>query len=201
MYERFKDVLCCFSCLVKKNSHTACQAAPSLRFHRFTVEHLLEANGKEMSGQFKGTNKTSTAWQSSTVILCSQRPLPLPPALSVQSCPLPEAEGLLSALSLGHQAAVVAAAPDLRVLGQRGGRGSRGRGRHRRPVGRGRGAPRPLTLVLVGPAVAPLDVVAAGGRLLLEVQDAVDGALQVLVEGVVWGAAARKAGVVHVRRV
>lgn len=62
--------------------------------------------------------------------------LSLPPNLSL-SFPLsvwPGAEGLLSALSLGHQAAIVASATDLRVLGQ-GGRGSRGGGWNRGSVG------------------------------------------------------------------
>lgn len=62
---------------------------------------------------------------------------------------------------------------------------------------RGGQVPRALTLV-VGPAGAPLDVQPAGGGLLLQVEDAVDGALQVLVQGVVRGAAAGEAGVVHV---
>lgn len=63
-------------------------------------------------------------------------------------------------------------------------------------MGGGSQVPRALTLVLMGPAAAPLDV--AAGRLLLQVEDAVDGALQVLVQRVVRRAAAGEAGVVHV---
>lgn len=55
-----------------------------------------------------------------TVILCPQSPashtISFVPSVSGQG------EGLLSALSLGHQAAIVASATDLRVRGQ-GGRG------------------------------------------------------------------------------
>lgn len=42
----------------------------------------LAINDKEMSGQFKWTNKANTAWQSSTVILFSQCP-PSPASYSV----------------------------------------------------------------------------------------------------------------------
>lgn len=62
----------------------------------------------------------------------------------------------------------------------------------------GRHAPWALALVLVRPAAAALHVAPAGGGLLLQVEDAVDGALQVLVQGVVWGAAAGETGVIHV---
>lgn len=74
-------------------------------------------------------------------------PNALPPFLS-----LIWEKGLLSALSLGHQAAVVAAATNLRVLGQ-GGR--RRWGKNRRSVGWGCSTSRALALVLVGPATTP----------------------------------------------
>lgn len=152
----------------------------------------------------KQSNATDAARQSRTVILRSQRRLRRRHPTNSLLVPSPssvrlEAEGLLSTLSLWHQAAVVPPAADLRVRRQGGGgRRRRGRGRDGGPVGRARRAPRPLTLVLVGPAVAPFQVVPAGRGLLLQVEDAVDGALQVLVQVVVGGAAAGKAGVVHV---
>lgn len=133
------------------------------------------------------------------------RTLPLEPSVSPPppASVRPGVEGLLSALSLGDQAAVVAPPTNLRARGQRGGRGSRRGRRDRRSVlRRDRGVSRALTLVLVGPPGAPSEVVvvvvAADGGLLLQVQDAVDGALQVLVQRVVRGAAAGEAGVVHV---
>lgn len=56
-----------------------------------------------------------------------------------------QGEGLLSALSLGHQAAIVASATDLRVRGQRG----RGSGRQgRRSVGQGCRDPREMVVVV-----------------------------------------------------
>lgn len=112
-----------------------------------------------------------------------------------------EAEGLLSTLSLGHQAAIVAAATNLRVLGQGRGWRSRGRGWDWRSVWWGRWAPRALTLVLVGSAVAPFNMVSAGRGFLLQIKDAVNGALQMLIQWVIWRAAAGEAGVIHVRRV
>lgn len=67
---------------------------------------------------------------SDTVFTVPPLPLPLSPHLSLSSLlsVQPEAEGLLSTLSLGHQAAIVATATDLRVLGQGGGRRSGGGG-------------------------------------------------------------------------
>lgn len=118
-------------------TRTKCQASSILQLTVLPLTTLYATmglpqtvNDKEMSGQFKWTNKANAAWQSSTVILFSQCPIPLPPNLSLSSpsSVRPEAEGLLSTLSLGHQAAIVATATDLRVLGQRGGRRSRRRG-------------------------------------------------------------------------
>lgn len=145
--------------------------------------------------------QTNTAWQRSTMIPFSQCPCPLcPPHLSL-SCLLsvwPRAEGLLSALSLGHQAAIVATATNLRVLGQGGRRRGRGGRKEGGSVRWGCRAPWALALVLVRPAVAPFNVMPAGRGLLLQVEDAVDGALQVFIQRVVWRAAAGKAGVIHV---
>lgn len=78
-----------------------------------------------------------------TVILFSQCPAPhtilIVPIVSGQG------EGLLSALSLGHQAAIVASATDLRVRGQRGRRGGR---QDRRSVGQGRGDPGEMVVMV-----------------------------------------------------
>lgn len=78
-----------------------------------------------------------------TVILFSQCPAPhtvsLVPSVSGQG------EGLLSALSLGHQAAIVASATDLRVWGQGGGGGGR---QDRGSVGQGCRNPREVVVVV-----------------------------------------------------
>lgn len=78
-----------------------------------------------------------------TVILFSQCPAPhtvsLVPSVSGQG------EGLLSALSLGHQAAIVATATDLRVRGQGGCGGGR---QDRGSVRQGRGDPWEVVVVM-----------------------------------------------------
>lgn len=75
-----------------------------------------------MFRQFKLTNKANAVGQSRIVgPFFTVSPNALPPFLS-----LSREKGLLSALTLGHQAAVVAAATNLRVLGQ-GGRRGRGK--------------------------------------------------------------------------
>lgn len=71
-------------------------------------------------------------------------------------------KGLLSALSLGHQAAIVASATDLRVWGQGGGRGGR---QDRGSVGQGRRDPRKVVVVVR----SAFDMWAVASGLLLQV--------------------------------
>lgn len=73
-----------------------------------------------------------------------------------------QGQGLLSALSLGHQAAIVASATDLRVRGQGGRRGGR---QDRRSMGQGRRDPREV-VVMVGSA---FDMRTVTSGLLLQV--------------------------------
>lgn len=76
----------------------------------------------------KQSQHSLAAQYNDTVCTTKNLPLPLYVSLSSPMSVWPVAQGLLSALSLGYQAAIVAPATDRRVLGQGRGRRSGGGG-------------------------------------------------------------------------